>query len=94
MSRVAHVGAARGTRVGRGARRQGVGRVARGLQFPPEPFFEARAAEGVQAVEEGEGLVEDFGADLWGTDVSLYLCRLRAKPSAQSLVGANQVGVV
>lgn len=29
-----------------------------------EPFFQAGAAEGVQAVEEGEGLVEDFGADL------------------------------
>lgn len=29
-----------------------------------EPFFETAAAEGVQAVEEGEGLVEDFGADL------------------------------
>jgi hypothetical protein len=29
-----------------------------------EPFFQAGAAEGVQAVEEGERLVEDFGADL------------------------------
>lgn len=29
-----------------------------------EPFFQAGAAEGVQAVEEGEGLVEDFGTDL------------------------------
>jgi hypothetical protein len=29
-----------------------------------EPFLEAGAAEGVQAVEEGEGLVEEVGAYL------------------------------
>ena len=32
--------------------------------MPGEPFLDAGAAEGVQAVEEREGLVEDFGADL------------------------------
>jgi hypothetical protein len=29
-----------------------------------EPFFQAGATEGVQAVEEGERLVANFGADL------------------------------
>jgi hypothetical protein len=28
-----------------------------------EPFFEARAAEGVEAVDERQWLVEDFSAD-------------------------------
>lgn len=28
-----------------------------------EPFFQARATEGVQAVDQGERLIEDFGAD-------------------------------
>lgn len=32
--------------------------------MPSKPFFEAGAAEGVEAVEEGEGLIEEFGADL------------------------------
>lgn len=32
--------------------------------MPGEPLFETRAAEGVEAVEEGEGLVEEFCADL------------------------------
>ena len=30
-----------------------------------EPFFQAGATEGVQAVEESKGLVEDLGADLY-----------------------------
>ena len=34
--------------------------------MPFEPFFQACAAESVEAVEKGEGLVEDFGADLFG----------------------------
>lgn len=29
-----------------------------------EPFFQARATESMQTVEEGEGLVEQFCADL------------------------------
>ena len=29
-----------------------------------KPFFEACAAEGVEAIEEGERVVEHFGADL------------------------------
>lgn len=29
-----------------------------------EPFFQTGAAEGVEAVEDGEGLVEEFCADL------------------------------
>jgi hypothetical protein len=28
-----------------------------------EPFFQARAAEGMQAVNQGQWLVEDFGTD-------------------------------
>lgn len=29
-----------------------------------EPFLQAGTAEGMQTIEEGEGLVEKFGADL------------------------------
>jgi hypothetical protein len=36
----------------------------RGRGLEGEPLFQAGAAEGVQAVEEGEGLVEEIGADL------------------------------
>jgi hypothetical protein len=36
----------------------------RGRGLKGEPFFQAGAAKGVQAVEEGEGLVEEVGADL------------------------------
>jgi hypothetical protein len=35
-----------------------------------EPFFQAGAAEGVQAVEESEGLVENLGADLYSRTIS------------------------
>jgi len=35
-----------------------------GGELEGEPFFQTGAAEGVQAVEEGERLVENFGADL------------------------------
>lgn len=33
-------------------------------RLPFEPFFEAAAAEGVETVEEGQGLVEDVCANL------------------------------
>jgi hypothetical protein len=68
VARVTHALAAAGAGEygdggGRWGQRGGVD--ARGLEG--EPFFEAGAAEGVQAVEEGEGLVEEVGA---------YLCLL------------------
>jgi hypothetical protein len=68
VARVAHALAAAGAgeygRAGCGGW-EGGGVDARGLEG--EPFFQAGAAEGVQAVEEGEGLVEEVGA---------YLCLL------------------
>lgn len=64
MPRVPHRGAARRTcEDGRLRRRRG-GRILGGGRLPTEPLVEAGAAEGVQAVEEGEGLVEQLGADL------------------------------
>jgi hypothetical protein len=36
-----------------------------GVELEVEPFFQARAAEGVQAVEEGERLVEHLCAYLY-----------------------------
>lgn len=47
-----------------------------------EPFFQAGAAEGVQAVEEGEGLVEDFGADLLLEKHSILASEIRIKSHA------------
>jgi hypothetical protein len=37
----------------------------RGGGLKGKPFFQTGAAEGVQAVEEGERLIEEVGADLW-----------------------------
>ena len=59
--RVAAAGACEDGGVG-GRGRAGEGFVAEGLEA--EPFFQAGAAEGVQAVEAGEGVVEEVGADL------------------------------
>jgi hypothetical protein len=35
--------------------------------LPAEPFFQAGAAEGVEAIEQGEGLEEKLCAYLYGT---------------------------
>jgi len=80
VPRRAHHGAARGTREGRGVRGRGVGRGAARGQLEGEPFFETTAAEGVQAVEEGEGLVEDVGADLvWESSLATAGIKHRTK---------------
>ena len=41
------------------------------VELEVEPFFQAGAAEGVQAVEEGERLVEDFRAYLISRTITL-----------------------
>lgn len=58
MPRVPDRGAARRTCEDGRARRRRCGRILGGGRLPAEPLLEAGAAEGVQAVEEGEGLVE------------------------------------
>lgn len=60
-SRFADRGPARGTRVRVGSSSGVGGSLGR---LPREPFLDAGSAESVQAVEEGEGLVEDLGTDL------------------------------
>ena len=44
--------------------RRGRGRILGAEGLPAEPFLDAAAAVGMQAVEESEGLVEEIGADL------------------------------
>lgn len=66
VPRVPHPLPAAGAREDRGPRRRG--RARRGVdaqRLEVEPFLQAGAAEGVQAVEEGEGLVEEVGAYLF-----------------------------
>jgi len=64
MFRIADGRPARGTCVWEAGVWERGGRGAVGGELEGEPFFQTGAAEGVQAVEEGERLVENFGADL------------------------------
>lgn len=61
--------------------------------MPFEPFLQACAAESVEAVEEGEGLVEDFGADLlggrWISLVWLWECAVRGVESGKLTAQVN-----
>lgn len=62
--------------------------MARGGELELEPFFQTAAAEGVQAVEERERLVEHFGADLCiGSIVSACGKATQRTRCAQGLIG-------
>jgi len=65
MFRIADRRPARGTCVWEAGVWERGGRGAVRGELEGEPFFKAGATEGVQAVEEGKGLVEDFSADLY-----------------------------